>query len=311
MRSGHFLLPITLGLFLSACTKAEDTDVADTDTDTVTETDTDTEVADGTIIGVATQAGDFTTLLAAVDAAGLTETLQGPGPFTVFAPTDEAFAKLPAGTVDALLADIPTLTDILLYHVVSGAVSGSEVADLSLVTTLNGVDVKVTTDGGVFINDAEVTVTDIETSNGMIHVIDTVLIPPSSITAIAAADPNFSTLVTALQAADLDVTLSTGGPYTVFAPTNAAFDKLPPGTLDALLNDIPRLTDVLLYHVHDGRLPAADVLASSSVSTLLMTDAAVANDGGPTIGGAAIVATDIPARNGLIHVLDDVMLPPE
>jgi len=130
------------------------------------------------IVDTAVAAGDFTTLATALDAAGLIDTLKGEGPFTVFAPTDAAFAALPAGTVEGLLEDIPTLTSILTYHVVSGLVKAEDVVGLSSATTLNGSDVSITVDGAsVMINDANVTVTDILASNGVIHVIDAVLLP--------------------------------------------------------------------------------------------------------------------------------------
>ncbi|MCU0303822.1 MAG: fasciclin domain-containing protein [Thermoanaerobaculales bacterium] len=130
------------------------------------------------IVETAVAAGSFNTLVAAVQAAGLAETLSGKGPFTVFAPTDEAFAKLPAGTVEALLADPDKLREILLYHVVPGKVRSTEVVNLSGATTAQGTDVAFKiADGSVMINDARVTATDIETSNGVIHVIDTVILP--------------------------------------------------------------------------------------------------------------------------------------
>jgi uncharacterized surface protein with fasciclin (FAS1) repeats len=124
--------------------------------------------------------GRFTTLVAAVQAAGLADELSGAGPFTVFAPTDDAFAKLPAGTVESLLADIPTLQNILLYHVVEGKVMAADVVTLTSATSLSGSPITVTVrDGKVFLNDTvEVIITDIEASNGVIHVIDTVLLPP-------------------------------------------------------------------------------------------------------------------------------------
>lgn len=134
------------------------------------------------IVDTAVGDGRFTTLVAAVSAAGLVDTLKGEGPFTVFAPTDDAFAKLPAGTVEGLLADIPTLTNILLYHVVSGKVMAADVVGLDgqeVATVLEGKSFKVTLkDGNVFLNDnVQVIITDIETYNGVIHVIDTVLLP--------------------------------------------------------------------------------------------------------------------------------------
>ncbi len=132
-----------------------------------------------TIVDVAAGNPDFSTLVAAVKAAGLVETLSGEGPFTVFAPTNEAFAKLPEGKVDSLLADIPTLKKILTYHVVAGKVMAADVVGLNNATTVQGDDVKIAVvDGKVKLNDsAMVTATDLEASNGVIHVIDTVLIP--------------------------------------------------------------------------------------------------------------------------------------
>ncbi len=128
------------------------------------------------IFDLAGQAG-FTTLTAAIEAAGLAGTLNGAGPFTVFAPTDEAFAKLPAGTLEKLLADKDALTKVLLYHVASGSVYAKQVVDLRNATTLNGEKIAINIDGGVMVNDANVIKTDVEASNGVIHVIDTVLIP--------------------------------------------------------------------------------------------------------------------------------------
>ncbi len=129
------------------------------------------------IVDTAVNAGSFNTLVAAVKAANLVETLKGAGPFTVFAPTDEAFAKLPKGTVDGLLQDIPKLTKILTYHVVSGKVTAADVVKLNSATTIEGTQVKIDASHGVKVNDATVTTPDVAADNGVIHVIDTVLIP--------------------------------------------------------------------------------------------------------------------------------------
>jgi len=131
------------------------------------------------IFDLAGQAG-FTTLVAAIEAAGLSETLNSDGPFTVFAPTDEAFARLPEGALASLLADKDALTQVLLYHVTSGSVYAENVVDLRAARTLNGDKVAINLDNGVQINDANVIKTDVEARNGVIHVIDTVLIPASS-----------------------------------------------------------------------------------------------------------------------------------
>ncbi|MBD2725396.1 fasciclin domain-containing protein [Nostoc sp. FACHB-892] len=129
------------------------------------------------IVDTAANNGSFNTLVAAIQAAGLVDTLKGPGPFTVFAPTDEAFNKLPAGTVDSLLQDIPKLKKILTYHVVSGKVLAADVVKLKTATTVEGSDVKIDASNGVKINDATVAAADVDADNGVIHVIDTVLIP--------------------------------------------------------------------------------------------------------------------------------------
>jgi uncharacterized surface protein with fasciclin (FAS1) repeats len=134
------------------------------------------------IIDTAVAAGNFKTLAAALTAASLVAPLKGAGPFTVFAPTDEAFAKLPAGTVDALLKDIPKLTAVLKYHVVSGKVMAADVMKMDGKTakTLNGADIKISTEGGVLLNGtSKVVKTDIEATNGVIHVIDAVILPPA------------------------------------------------------------------------------------------------------------------------------------
>jgi uncharacterized surface protein with fasciclin (FAS1) repeats len=132
------------------------------------------------IVETAREAGSFTTLLAAVDAAGLGETLAGGGPFTVFAPSDEAFAKLPAGTVESLLADPAKLTEVLTYHVVSGRVTAADAAGLSSAPTVQGSELPISTDGGIHVGDANVVSADIEAGNGLIHVIDRVLLPAAA-----------------------------------------------------------------------------------------------------------------------------------
>ncbi len=265
------------------------------------------------IVEIAVSDGRFTTLVAALDAAGLVETLQGDGPFTVFAPTDDAFAQLPAGTVDALLADIPTLTNILLYHVVAGAVPSSDVVNLTSATTVQGQPVMISTSDGVAVNGANVVIPDIIASNGIIHVIDAVILPPTAdIVETAVADGRFTTLVAAVQAAGLVETLQSPGPFTVFAPTDAAFARLPAGTVESLLGNIPALTDVLTYHVVSGRVFAGDVVGLSSAPSVQGAEIAIGvMNGSVTLnGGSNVVITDILTTNGVIHVIDAVILPP-
>jgi transforming growth factor-beta-induced protein len=266
-----------------------------------------------TIVDVAVKDGRFTTLIAALKAAKLDSALMEAGPFTVFAPTDAAFAKLPAGTVEALLADIPTLTNILLYHVVSGRVAAADVVKVTSAPTLNGLPVMVKVSGNeVKINDSTVQITDIAASNGLIHVVDTVILPPGNdIVDVAVANGAFKTLVAAVQAAGLVDTLKSAGPFTVFAPTDAAFAKLPAGTVEALLNDIPKLKEILTYHVVSGRVYAADVVKLKSASTVQGSPITISVDMGSVKlnGSSTIVLTDILTTNGVIHVIDSVILP--
>jgi transforming growth factor-beta-induced protein len=278
------------------------------------------------IVDTAVADGRFTTLVAAVGAAELVDTLKGEGPFTVFAPTDDAFAALPAGTVDELLKpeNKQQLTDILLYHVVSGKVMAADVTALTSATTVLGKDVAIKVDmGNVYINEAKVIITDIETSNGVIHVIDAVLLPPAedaametnTIVDIAVADGRFTTLVAALGAAELVETLSGEGPFTVFAPTDDAFAALPAGTLDSLLlpENKQQLTDILLYHVVSGKVMAADVVTLTSATTVLGKDVTITvKDGNVFLNDTVqVIITDIEASNGVIHVIDAVLLPPQ
>jgi transforming growth factor-beta-induced protein len=279
------------------------------------------------IVDTAIANGSFNTLVAAVQAAGLVDTLKGEGPFTVFAPTDEAFAKLPAGTLDQLLANPEELKNILLYHVVPGKVMAADVLTMDgqkVDTALEGKQITIKIDGDkVLLNDsAQVVATDVAATNGVIHVIDSVILPPADeamaemdIVDTAIADGRFTTLVAAIQAAGLVDTLKGEGPYTVFAPTDDAFAKLPAGTVEALLKDIPQLTNILLYHVVPGKVMAADVvgLNGQSVGTALEgAEIAIKVDGDKVYlnGNVMVIITDIQTSNGVIHVIDTVLLPP-
>ena len=289
------------------------------------------------IVDTAVAAGDFGTLVAAVTAAGLVDTLKSEGPFTVFAPADSAFAALPEGAVDGLLADPEgALTDVLLYHVVPGKVMAADVLGLDgqMVETVGGGMLAVTVEGdSVLINGIKVVAPDIETSNGVIHVIDGVLLPAAEEemaaegegevmedhgdmadivdTAVAAGD--FETLVAAVTAAGLVDTLKGEGPFTVFAPADSAFAALPEGTVEGLLADPEgALTDVLLYHVVAGKVMAADVLGldGQMVETVGGGMLEVTVDGDTVmINGIPVVAVDIETSNGVIHVIDGVLIP--
>ncbi len=271
------------------------------------------------IVDTAVADGRFKTLVAAAQAAGLVETLKGTGPFTVFAPSDDAFAKLPAGTVEALLKDPAKLKDILLYHVVAGNVMAADAAKLTSAKTVQGQPLAIKADGNkVMINDAIVTIADIKTSNGVIHVVDKVILPPAAaapaakdIVDTAVADGRFKTLVAAVQAAGLVDTLKGKGPFTVFAPSDDAFAKLPAGTVEALLKDPAKLKDILLYHVVAGNVMAADAAKLTSADTVLGKPIMIkVKDGKVMINDATVVIPDVKAGNGVIHVIDSVMLPP-
>ena len=190
----------------------------------------------------------------------------------------------------------------------------AEVVDQTELTTLLGKRLRIDTTDGVMVDGAEVVTTDVECSNGVIHVIDAVMIPKPNIVETAVADDRFETLVAALVAADLAITLGDENTdFTVFAPTDDAFDALPAGTLDALLAEPEgELTDILLYHVVSGRLMASDVAAAGSLETLEGSMLTVtATDDGVEVDGASVVIADIECSNGVIHVIDAVMLPPE
>ncbi|MBX3734074.1 MAG: fasciclin domain-containing protein [Verrucomicrobiae bacterium] len=261
-----------------------------------------------TLVEAAASNPDFSTLVTAVQAAGLIETLSGPGPFTVFAPNNAAFEKLPPGTVEALVADPVRLRSILLYHVVPGRVRSTDLV-VGPVITAQGAAATITLEGGPRIDDADIIATNVEASNGVIHVLDSVILPPPTLVEIAAGNPDFSTLVTAVQAAGLVETLSGPGPFTVFAPNNAAFEKLPPGTVEALVADPVRLRSILLYHVVPGRVRSTDLVAGP-VITAQGAAATITQEGDPRIDDADIIATNVEASNGVIHVLDSVILPP-
>jgi transforming growth factor-beta-induced protein len=269
------------------------------------------------IVTTAVEAGSFKTLAAALRAAGLVDTLQGQGPFTVFAPSDEAFAKLPAGTVDTLLKpeNKQRLIAVLTYHVVPGKVMAADVVKLKAAATVNGqrVDIKVD-DDKVYVDQAQVVATDIACSNGVIHVIDQVILPSTeNIPATADKAGTFKTLLAAAKAAGLVGVLSGDKPLTVFAPTDDAFAKLPAGTVESLLKpeNKDKLAAILKFHVVPGRVYSNDVLSKQELKTVhggILT--AAMKNGVATINGAGLVATDIDASNGVIHVIDSVMMPP-
>ena len=277
------------------------------------------------IVDVATANGGFTTLIAALEATGLDTTLSDmDSQFTVFAPTDDAFALLGQDVIDALLADTDTLSDILTYHVISGEVDSSAAISSagSLVEMVNGDSVGLSLDGdNLLVNTATVILVDVAADNGVIHVIDAVLTPPADKgtptmnivdTAVAAGD--FGTLVTALQAAGLDATLADETQsFTVFAPTDAAFAMIDPETLNLLIADTDALSSVLLQHVVSGEVNSVTAYTLNGSSATTASDAAIpvainTELDTLTFGGATVQTTDIYTTNGIIHVIDTVVV---
>lgn len=322
-------------------------------------------MSDKTIVEIAVGNDDFSTLVAAVKAGGLVETLSGDGPFTVFAPTNDAFAALPEGLVAELVKpeNKATLQKILTYHVVAGQLkAGDVVAGIKSnngqlkATTVAGSDFTVMADmGKVKIKDgkggiATVTATDIVGSNGVIHVIDKVILPADvdpaallkgmvmetkqmntnravnvgpSIAEIASGNDNFKTLTAALGAVNLVETFAEAGEYTVFAPTDAAFGKLPEGTVNTLVTTGKEtLKGILAYHVVPAVLDAATLtkaIQDNNNYYLLQTlggqtIVATIKDGSVQLidgngNRSTIVMTDVEASNGVIHAIDTVVMP--
>lgn len=267
------------------------------------------------IVDTAVDAGSFNTLAAAVKAAGLVDTLKGEGPFTVFAPTDEAFSKLPEGTLETLLKpeNKGMLTSILTYHVVAGKVPASQVVKMTGAATVNGQYVDIAAGNEVMVDGAKVITTDIKCSNGIIHVIDSVILPEDkSIVGVAKEAGAFNTLLAAAGAAGLAEVLDTKGPFTVFAPTDEAFAKLPAGTVESLLKpeNKSKLVAILKYHVVAGKVYSPQALKAKHAKTLEGSEVMIAIENGHAmINNANLVKTDIDASNGVIHVIDSVLIP--
>lgn len=273
------------------------------------------------IVEIASANSDFSILVEALVAANLDDTLKGTGPFTVFAPTNAAFADLltALGITKADLLAHPDLSKVLLYHVVSGSVLSTDLTDGMEATTVQGEKVRFNL--GVTppkVNDSQITSPDLMATNGVIHVIDKVLVPDEfilstkNIVETAVANPDFSILVAALQKANLVSALEGEGPFTVFAPTNAAFTALLTSldiTADDLLNQ-PDLAKVLLHHVISGKV-LSSALTDGLEATTLNEDKLVFDLSGttPMVNGAKISTVDLETRNGVIHVIDSVMVP--
>jgi uncharacterized surface protein with fasciclin (FAS1) repeats len=329
----------------------------------------DGDVSGLNIAEIAVSNENFSTLVSLVSAAGLVDVLASPDfTWTVFAPTNEAFANVPEEVLTALAADPALLTRVLTYHVVEGAVLSTDVIGMSedMMAAAESMEMEavgeptmgseltftVLSNGAIRVDDARVLVADIAASNGVIHIIDSVLVPADiaamfpeamgmmddemmddmdddmammgdqTITEIAAGNPDFSTLVELVVAADLaDVLNSNDYTFTVFAPTNAAFAAIPAEVVNTLLADKSLLTRVLTYHVTFEAYSSEELTELASIASIQMAEKlgailpdsnltiAVDVDGNLTVNGAKIIATDIYASNGVIHVIDAVLVP--
>merc|ERR1719242_517111 len=285
--------------------------------------------AEPNIVELAQSVDDLSTLVAAVVAGDLAETLSSPGPFTVFAPTNEGFAALPEGTVETLLKpeNKAQLVDILTYHVLPAAVKSTDLKVFQSVQTVEGKNLHVVRLGdqvrvGASLSDADrkkVIAADNMASNGVVHIIDGVMLPPAkladakpNIVELAQSVDDLSTLVAAVVAGDLAETLSSSGPFTVFAPTNEAFGALPGGTLDSLLKpeNKDQLVDILTYHVLPAQVLSTDLKPKQVVKTVEGKELLVSIYKGDVYANKAkVVGADNLASNGVAHIIDGVLLP--
>ena len=288
----------------------------------------------------------LSTLVTAVSEAGLVDTLNGEGPFTIFAPTNDAFAAIPADQLEAILADKDLLTSILTYHVVAGeSLDAAGLGEAGMAATVNGADLEFGADGTT-VNDVDVVCSDVSTANATVHIIDEVLLPPDMMTesteamamapsgpacasvpmdgegsfdgmaddpaaTAASNNPVLSTLVSAVSAAGLVDTLNGEGPFTIFAPTNDAFAAIPAADLEAVLADTDLLTSILTYHVVAGEsLSSADLIELGSVTTVNGADLEITDDNGTlVVNGVPSVCMDVPTANATVHIIGSVLMP--
>lgn len=273
----------------------------------------DTQPPTGNIVEVADAAG-FSALLSAATAVGLAGTLADGGPFTVFAPTDEAFAALGS----AVPSNPDLLANVLLHHVVAGTHESAAVVGTGSFTTLANTNLAIDSSGSpITVNGFALSeALDVAASNGVIHVLDEVIVPPTILEAAAATD-DLSTLVTAVEASSQGVqdTLASAGPLTIFAPVNSAFAAIDEGELGALLADQEALDNVLTYHAAIGQTLAGDLSDGQKISMANGAELTVSIDSGNValvdgMGNAAnVVGTDIRVLNGVVHLIDGVLMP--
>ncbi len=264
------------------------------------------------ILQTATGTASLSTLTAAITAADLASTFTGSTNYTVFAPVNDAFAALPAGTLDALLlaGNRSTLQALLTNHVVAGTVRASDLRDGQTLTTLGGKTLIVSIQNSeVRIGGALVRTADVQATNGVVHLIGSVLTGGLDVVQRASVTPTLSTLVTAIGAAQLGSALQAPGPITVFAPVNSAFAALPAEQVNRLLDPANRalLAKVLTYHVAPGRVTSAQLTEGQSITSLEGTALRITLAGGAKVNGVTISTPDIITANGVVHLIDGVL----
>lgn len=305
-----------LALGAAACSSDENdaittTSAATADTTAESTTTSITPLPMGDIVATALTNQVFTELAGLALDAGLVEALRG-GPFTVFAPTDMAFGKLPLDLLHAVQDQPELLTTVLTHHVVAGAIAPDQMVEGEL-TTLAGTTLTVTKVGDQFYVDGNPVGAGVQATNGYVYVMSDVLVPAvGTITDVAVAfeDCCFGTLVTAVTTAGLAETLAGEGPYTVFAPADAAFEAMDQGTLNAALADPSGLlTKVLLHHVIPGKFNI-DQLPEGEIETAAGDTIEITKlDGKTFVDGVEILVQNVQATNGTIHVIGEVLLP--
>lgn len=269
-------------------------------------------IREANIVDQANELGTFTSLVGAVDQVGLTSTLKYKGDFTLFAPTDDAFASLPDGLLASLTNE--QVTEILTYHVLSGEVFSNQLDPEQAVESLSEEDVFITSNNdGVFVNgSASVVTADVDVSNGVIHAIDAVILPNEFLDVVQIAQKNYNltTLVDLVVDADLVTTLKGDGPFTVLAPTNDAFAEIS-ATLDGLTAS--EVEEVLLYHVAAQEALAGDLTDGMTIETVQGEDITVTIDAENNVffnGDVGVVTVDLEGTNGVVHIIDGVLIPP-
>ncbi|MCB0998877.1 MAG: fasciclin domain-containing protein [Acidimicrobiales bacterium] len=264
------------------------------------------------IVGTALLGGSFIQLAGYVVNEGLVDTLRGDGPFTVFAPTDSAFEKIP-GDILRTVEDAGLMATALTYHVLPGEYTLADLPD-GEIETVAGATITISHMGDdVYVNGNKVAAGDVDASNGVVHVMGDVLVPPiGDIIDVATTLPGFETLAELVTQADLVDTLKGEGPFTVFAPLDGAFEALPQATLDAVLADPDLLATVLTYHVVPGKVLLSDLQDGDSIETVAGIELEITKDdaGNTLINGIPVAVGNVQATNGVIHVLGEVLVPP-